>query len=500
MKTQTKKYRIHKEIENNLKYTMTILGFGGKIMTNIKFGTDGWRSQIAKDFTFENVEIVAQAIANYIKEKALEERGVVIGYDNRFLSPEFGQACAKVLAGNGIKVLMTDRATPTPVIAFSVVHYKAAGAIMLTASHNPAIHNGIKFIPEYGGPANKAITDRIVEFVAKLQQSREIKISDSESLIEHIDPEEAYISSILKLIDADAIRKANLKVVVNPMFGAGIGYTDKILKDLGCQVETINNYRDTLFGGKLPDPNIKNMEDLIEKMKLVDADLGLATDGDADRFGVIDKKGNFISPNQVLYLLMSYLIRTRGWKTCVTRTVATTYMLDRLGQKYGIEVIETPVGFKYIAEGFMYKDAFLGGEESGGLSIKGHVPEKDGVLACLLITEMVAKLGKSPTEIMEDLKEEVGYLYSGRLDIHCSQQEKERILEQLKTFNPEGIADNKVIKRIAIDGAKLVMEDGSWVLVRPSGTEALFRVYAEGNTEKQVKNIHDEVAKILGMD
>lgn len=475
------------------------LRFGGERMADIKFGTDGWRGHIADDFTFANVEIVAQAIANYVKEKGLEERGIVIGYDNRFLSPELGQLCANVMTGNGIKVLMTDRATPTPVVAFSVVHYKAGGAIMLTASHNPATHQGIKFIPEYGGPANKGITDRIVEFVAKIQQNHDIKISENISLTEHIDPEEAYISSILKLIDTEVIKNANLKIAINPMFGAGIGYTDKILKNLGCQVETINNYRDALFGGKLPDPNIKYMGDLIEKMKVMDADLGLATDGDADRFGVIDKEGNFISPNQVLYLLMNYLIHTRGWKTCVTRTVATTYMLDRIGQKYGIEVIETPVGFKYIAEGFMYKDAFLGGEESGGLSIKGHVPEKDGILACLLITEMIAKLGKSPTKIMEDLKQEVGYLYSGRLDIHCSEQEKERILEQLKTFNPESIAGNKVIKRNAIDGVKLVMEDGSWVLIRPSGTEALFRVYAEGNTEKQVKDIHDEVTKTLGM-
>ena len=469
------------------------------MMTNIKFGTDGWRGHIADDFTFANVNIVVQAIANYVKEKGLEERGIVIGYDNRFLSQEFGLLCAKVMAGNGIKVLMTDKATPTPVVAFSVVHYKAGGAIMLTASHNPATHHGIKFIPEYGGPANKGITDKIVEFVAKIQQSHDIKISDNVSLIEHIEPKEAYVSSILKLIDTDAIRNANLKIVVNPMFGAGIGYVDKILKDLGCQVETINNHRDVLFGGKLPDPGVKYMGDLIDKMKIIDADLGLATDGDADRFGVIDREGNFISPNQVLYLLMSYLIHTRGWRTCVTRTVATTYMLDRLGQKYGIEVIETPVGFKYIAEGFMYKDAFLGGEESGGLSIKGHVPEKDGILACLLITEMIAKLGKSPTEIMEDLKQEIGYLHSGRLDIHCTQQEKERILEQLKTYNPEDIAQNKVIKRNAIDGVKLVMEDGSWVLVRPSGTEALFRVYAEGNTEKQVKDIHDEVTEKLGM-
>lgn len=466
-------------------------------MTEIKFGTDGWRGQIAKDFTFENVEVVTQAIADYVKDNNLSSRGVVIGFDNRFLSPEFGQACAKVLTGNNIKVFMTKEATPTPVTAFSVVKYNAAGAVMLTASHNPANHHGIKFIPEYGGPANKEITDKIVENVKRVQKEGSVKYTESEDLIEYIEPKEEYIKSILKLIDTDAIKKSNLKVVVNPMFGAGIGYTDTILKDLGCDVTTINNYRDTLFGGRLPDPNVKHMQDLIDVMKRTNADLGLATDGDADRLGIIDSDGNFISPNQILYLLMHYLIHTRGWKTCVARTVATTYMLDRIGEKYGVEVIETPVGFKYIAEGFMYKDAFLGGEESGGVSIKGHVPEKDGILGCLLMAEMVAKLGKTPTKIMEDLKQEIGYLYSGRLDIHCSQKEKERILEFLKTYKPHSIADNKVAKRIDIDGVKLVMEDGSWVLVRASGTEALFRIYAEGNTDDQVKAIHKEVCSSL---
>lgn len=468
-------------------------------MANIKFGTDGWRSHIARDFTFENVELVTQAIADYVKEKGLSDKGIVVGFDNRFLSLEFGQACAKVLSGNNIKIYMTSQATPTPVTAFSVVKYNAGGAIMLTASHNPATHHGIKFIPEYGGPANKEITDIIVENVVKIQKNHEVKTSEDTSLIKQINPKEEYIKAILKLIDTDIIKKSNLKIIVNPMFGAGIGYIDEILESLGCKVSAINNYRDTLFGGKLPDPNIHNMSDLTDAMIKENADLGLAMDGDADRFGIVDHDGNFINPNQVLYLLMHYLIHTRGWKTCVSRTVATTYMLDRIGEKYGIEVIETPVGFKYIAEGFMYKDAFLGGEESGGLSIKGHVPEKDGILACLLMVEMVAKLGKSPTKIMQDLKQEIGYLYSGRLDIHCSQSEKERVLKMLQTYKPDIIGENKVIKRVTIDGVKLIMDDGSWVLVRPSGTEALFRVYAEGNTKEQVNTIHNEVTKTLGL-
>lgn len=459
-------------------------------MGDIKFGTDGWRGIMADDFTFKNVKIVAQAIADYIKEQKTEEKGVVIGFDNRFLSPEFAKVCESILTANEIKVYMTEKATPTPVIAFEVVNLKAAGAIMITASHNPSTHNGIKFIPEYGGPAHKGITDKIVENVKKVLETGKINDRGNEELVRLSEPKENYIKSILKLIDPDVIRSAKLNIVYNPMFGAGIGYTAEILESLGCQVKVINNYRDPLFGGSMPEPNMANLGDLIENMKMENADLGLATDGDADRFGVIDKTGNYISPNQVIYLLADYLFKTRGWKGAVARTVATTYMVDRLAEKYGLEVIETPVGFKYIADAMMNKDAFIGGEESGGLSIRGHVPEKDGILACLLIAEMTARYGKSPTEIMEDLKKDVGYLYSSRLDIRCSVHAKERVLKELLDYKPESIVGKKVEKVTSIDGVKFIMEDGSWVLVRASGTEALFRIYAEGNTMEQVNQIH----------
>lgn len=468
-------------------------------MTNFKFGTSGWRAKIAEEFTFENVEIIAQAIADYVKEHGLSDRGVVVGYDNRFLSPEFAQVCAVVLAGNGIKAYLSSEAIPTPTVAFTVIHYKTAGAINITASHNASYDNGIKFNDEYGRPSSKEICSKITENALRTQKNLDIKRSSDNGLIEKINPKDDYINALLKLIDVEVIRKSKLKVVVDSMFGCGIGYTDEILKSLGCEVTSINNYRDTLFGGRIPDVVKKNMDTMIPIMKEHNADIGLGTDGDADRFGIVDKDGSFISPNQVLYLLMHYLIHTRGWKTCVTRTVATTYMMDRLAEKYGVEVIETPVGFKYIAEGFMYKDAFLGGEESGGLSIKGHVPEKDGILACLLVVEMVAKLGKSLAKIMDDIKNEVGYLYSGRIDIHCTAKEKEEVLDKLKTYNPSSIAGNKVIKKITIDGVKFVMEDGSWFLVRPSGTEALFRIYAEGNTNDQVGMIHSEVINSLGL-
>ncbi len=466
-------------------------------MGRITFGTDGWRSIMAEDFTFHNVKIVAQAIADYVNEQKMADRGVVIGYDNRFLSPEFAKACANVLTANRVRVYMTQEAVPTPVIAFEVVNLKAAGAIMITASHNPPAYNGIKFIPEYGGPAHKGITDKLVENVERVMESGKVDDRGNEEWIRLSQPKEAYISALTKLIDSEVIRNANLKIVYNPMFGSGIGYTSRILEEFGCKVRTINNHRDPLFGGSMPEPTMSNMKDLTAAMKEDDADLGLATDGDADRFGVIDSKGNYISPNQVIYLLQDYLIKTRGWKGPAARTVATTYMVDRLAEKYGMEVIETPVGFKYIADAMLNRDAFIGGEESGGMSIRGHVPEKDGVLACLLITEMVARYGKSPTEIMEDLKKEVGYLYSKRLDIHVTTTTKERVLNHMKEYRPEEIAGKKIERVIDIDGLKFVMEDGSWVLVRASGTEALFRIYAEGNTMEQVEQIQSHVRQDL---
>lgn len=466
-------------------------------MNKISFGTDGWRGIMADDFTFSNVKIVAQAIANYVNENNLGDKGIVVGYDNRFLSPEFAKTCSNILTANRIKVHWTDQATPTPVIAFAVVNYNAGGAIMITASHNPPAHNGIKFIPEYGGPAHKGITDKILEHVKKVMETGEVKEVGSEEWVRLCEPKEDYLKAIHKLIDGEVIKKSNLTIICNPMFGAGIGYTCEILQSLGCKVKAINNYRDPLFGGSMPEPTMANMKDLIAAMKDEKADLGLATDGDADRFGVIDSKGNYISPNQVIYLLQYYLMKTRGWNGTVARTVATTYMVDRLADKFGMEVVETPVGFKYIADALMNKGAFLGGEESGGLSIKGHVPEKDGILACLLITEMVARLEKTPTEIMEDLKSEVGYLYSKRLDIRCSTNAKEKVLNYLKEYKPETIAGQKIKEVVSIDGQKFIMEDGSWVLIRASGTETLFRIYAEGNSMEQIDQIHAQMRQDL---
>ncbi len=471
----------------------------------IKFGTDGWRGVMADDFTFDHVRIVAQAIAQHIINIGQKEKGIVIGYDNRFLATQFAETVAEVMVGNGIDVLLTKEATPTPVVAFAVKQYQTAGAVMLTASHNPPEHNGMKFIPHYAGPALPYITDEIVTYIEEIQKQGNIEEYSFEyglkvNKVKIINPKSEYLQHIKEIINENVLNNSSLSIVVDPMFGAGIHFLDEVLKDYHFKVTAIHNKRDPLFGGSLPEPTENNLNQLKKKMQQEKADLGLALDGDADRLAVIDQNGQYISPNQIIYLLMQYLIDTRGFNGTVARTVATTHMIDRIAGKYGIEVDETPVGFKYIGKSMVDKDAFIGGEESGGISIKGHIPEKDGILACLLVVEMAAATGKSPTELIHDLQDQYGTIYSKRLDKRCSVAQKGRILEMIKSYDPEYINGKKVVKRITIDGLKLVTEDDSWVLIRPSGTESLFRIYAEGEREEKVDEIQSEVCGYLGLE
>ncbi len=473
-------------------------------MAEIKFGTDGWRAIIAEEFTFDNVRLVSQAIADYIKFKEMEARGIVIGFDNRFLSEEFATTVAEVMAGNGIKVMQAPHVAPTPAIAYAVKANDAAGAVMLTASHNPPHYHGIKFIPDYAGPAMPEVTDIIMERVKKLTGSGDIKTMDWEEaqkigFIKLSHPQNNYLQHLQSLVDIRAIKNSGLKIIVDPMHGAGTGYLEKFLFSLGCNVEAINSSRDAFFGGLLPDPSEDNLASLRFKIREREADIGLALDGDADRLGVIDSDGNFFSPNQILFLLLRHLIKTKKWEGLVARTVATTHMLDRIAREHKVVVEETPVGFKYIGDLMLNKGAFLGGEESGGLSIRGHVPEKDGILGCLLVLEMMAIEQKGPMEIIEDIYEEYGKLISRRLDIECSPQKKEKVLEKLKDYNPDKIYGKKVITANLRDGWKFVTDDGSWCLIRVSGTEAVFRIYAEASTEDEVLRMQKEVRESLGL-
>ncbi len=469
----------------------------------IKFGTDGWRAVMAEEFTFANVEIVAQAIANYIKEQKIADRGVVIGYDNRFLAEEFASRVGEVMAGNSIPVFITGTACPTPVTAYAILFQRAAGAVMLTASHNPAQYNGLKFIPEYAGPAVPAITERIEEHIKTLlEEGRVQKISQEKAIQENkwskIFPQEKYLDSLKKIINIDLIKKADLKVVIDPMFGAGIGYLEAFLKN-SCQVKSLHSYRDPLFGGSLPEPTGNNLLKLKEEVVKSQADLGLALDGDGDRFGIIDSDGTFINPNQVLVLLYHHLLVNKKIGGPVARTVATTHLLDRMAEKYGYQAVETPVGFKYIGQMMRERGCIIGGEESGGLSIKGHIPEKDGILAALLITELRGISGKPLLATLQEIEADFGKLFSERLDLQTIAEQKSQVLANLKDYYPAKLAGLPVVGRLTVDGTKLMLADGSWCLIRPSGTEPLFRIYVEAKNPEILKQIQAEVKQELNL-
>lgn len=473
-------------------------------MTKIKFGTDGWRDIIADNFTFANVRVVVQGIASFINSHQLGRRGVVIGYDNRFLSREFAEAACSVLVGNGIRAFMPDKPLPTPVTAYAVRLHKAGGAIMITASHNPPQYNGLKFIPEYAGPALPDITDEIEKEIRRvIDGGRIYELSTLEAdelgLITKLDVDESYINHLQKLVNLKAITDQPPTVVIDPMFGAGIGYLEQVLEDAGYQIFSINNRRDPLFGGSMPEPTDQMLGDLKAAVVQKSAVLGLALDGDADRFGVVDDQGNYWSPNRVLYLLLQHILRTRTLRGPVARTLATTHLLDRVAEANGLAVLETPVGFKYIGQCLREKGCIMGGEESGGMTILGHVPEKDGILAGLLVAEMVAMSGKTLTEIHQEFVNEYGNMDSERLDVHYNEKDREQVLASLKEYKPRQIAGTAVESISEREGKKIILENGSWVLIRASGTEPVFRIYVEAPSLPNLRAIQTEVRGALGI-
>lgn len=463
----------------------------------IKFGTDGWRGIIADDFTFSGVASVTQAIASYLKQNG-EQRPVVVGFDCRFLAEQFAARAAEVLTGNGFSVLFTDRPTPTPVIAFVVRQAGAAGALMITASHNPASYCGIKFIPSYAGPATSSITKEIENHLEKNQPPQ--IMSRAEAVKCHLwqehEPEEDYFAHLRELVRLHAARR--LKVIVDALYGASSGYVDEFLASSGLQVQLLHGERDPLFGGGSPDPTPANLSALAEAVRREGADLGLALDGDGDRLGVIDGMGVFWPVNKVLPLLLYHMIQSRNWQQGeVVRTVATTHMLDSLSNRFGLSVYETPVGFKYVGQRLL-RGALFGGEESGGLSVTGHIPEKDAVLSACLVAEMVATRGPL-NAFQRQLAQEIRLLESRRWDIRLTQEQKEKLQESTLRYQPGEIAGLTVSGRSEQDGLKLLLEDDSWVLLRISGTEPVARLYVESPEGKRLQQIHDQVTKNLGI-
>jgi phosphoglucomutase len=461
-------------------------------MSSIAFGTSGWRGIIAEDFTFTGVRAVSQAIGEHIREQGREAaaRGVVIGYDTRFLSEAFAAQVARVLAAQGVKSCLCVRDTPTPVVAFELLRRKAAGGVVITASHNPPEYNGIKFSSAWGGPALPEVTKRIQARANELLAGRvpELSLGDAEArgLLERIDPQPAYLERLRSLVDLDVIRDARLKVVVDPLYGAAQGYTDRILKAAGCEVLTLHAWRDPNFGGGSPEPAEDALKELAFQVVETGAHLGLATDGDADRFGLIDADGSFLEPNYFLALLLRHLVKTRGWTGGAARSVATSHLLDAVARHLQIPVYETPVGFKYIGE-LICKDAVvLGGEESAGLSVKGHVPEKDGILACLLAAELVASRGRARLKaLLHEVYAEVGTLLTRRRNYRLQPQAVQQLADRLRV-PPGALADLAVVDVKRLDGTKLILEDGSWVLFRVSGTEPVVRLYVEAPTPERL--------------
>lgn len=462
----------------------------------IKFGTSGWRGIIADEFTSANVKLVTQAIVEYIrKEKNDSIPAVVVGYDTRFLSEKFAAEASEVLAGNGIKALLCGRDTPTPVISYEIIRRNLAGGINFTASHNPPQYNGIKFSPAWGGPALPETT-KIIEEQCKVlapSQIKSLKLENAkkQGLLEVIDPRKPYFKRIKELIDFKTIKKSNLKVATDVLYGTGKGYLDELLDQAGVRQTVVHDWRDVTFGGRAPEPNSENLESLYGVMKKESCRLGLATDGDADRFGILDSDGSFINPNMTIAVLLYHLIKTRQWKGVVARSVMTTHLIDRIAEKFGIEVKETPVGFKYIGD-ILVKEGdnfIIGGEESGGLTIRNHVPEKDGVLACLLVAEMAAAHKKPIKKILEEITKLVGPVLSDRINFHLTVEEMDDFRNRLKSGIHKEFGGLKIAKTITLDGHKFVLEDGSWLGVRLSGTEPVVRLYLESDSAAKMKKL-----------
>lgn len=462
----------------------------------IAFGTDGWRAVMAREFTYDNVALVAQAIAEHVQSTGKASKGVVVGYDARFQAEHFAALVADVLGANGIPVLVPDRDTPTPVVAYTVRARDLAGAVMLTASHNPPEYNGIKFIPDYCHPALPDVTDAITASIQTLQAG-DRPVRSGGPAPEKIDPKPDYYAHVRQLIDLNAIGAANLKIWVDPLYATGRGYLSELLSEAGCEVHTLHNERNPLFGGSLPEPNEKNLTELSNRVRESGANLGLSMDGDADRFGMVDATGTYINANQVIALVFYHWLTTRYKTGSVVRTVATSGQIDAIARKFGFSVIETPVGFKWVGNAMRTSDAVVGGEESGGLSVKGHIPEKDGIVADLIITEQVARTGRTPLETLAELREMVGDFLTTRVDVKLTDASKQALLSRLRNETPKTLAGQSVASVSLVDGIKMVRDDHSWLLIRPSGTEPLVRCYIEARSDEGVAELKQAVHDLI---
>ena len=474
---------------------------------SIKFGTNGWRGIIADDFTFQNVRYTAQGIANFLRRKP--DPSVVIGFDCRFSAENFAAEVAGVMAAAGIHTYLTDAPSPTQVSSWTILDKKADGAVVVTASHNPAEFSGIKYKPEYGGSASPEVVAELEKEIAAVIDAGGVELSDLEQakqkgVVEVIDPRPSYRAQLARMVDLEALKAAGLKVLHDPMYGSGSGYVVDVLSGGKTVAEQVRSERNPGFGGVHPEPIPENLETTLELMRQGKYDLCICTDGDADRVGIIDETGRFINQLEVFALLMDYLIGVRGEKGPVVRTLTSTSMADRLAEIYGVECHEVRVGFKYVGPLMTSINAVMGGEESGGFGFRGHIPERDGILAGLYFAEMIVRLGKPLSQILAELFEKVGPHAYNRRDVRVPREGyddlKRRIYERFAADKPSQIAGRKVVRVRDDDGFKFYLEDGSWTLVRFSGTEPLIRVYSEAPSQDEVNELIDALIQHLGVE
>jgi phosphoglucomutase len=457
------------------------------MITQIKFGTSGWRAVVAEEFTFANVHRAVHGIARYVSSQKANGAKVIVGRDPRFLGETFCGTAADILSSYGITPLLIAEPAPTPTISYAVIQSKADGAINFTASHNPPEYNGIKFSTPDGAPALPEVTKAIEAQIAAYDQNPQAPCA-AKAETQSIDPRRMYLSRLREIVDLDVIKKSGVRIAFDPMWGSARGYSDALLQEAGVTVATVHDYRDVLFGGHAPEPDDHLLEDLRKKMREIGAGIGIATDGDADRFGIVDGDGTFMQPNYVIALLFDYLVETRGWKNGVGKSVATTNLINALAERHKIELYETPVGFKYIGELIKEDRILIGGEESAGLSIRKHVPEKDGVLAGLLCCEMVARRGASLGKQLEGIFAKVGSFYPLRENFRLTAEVKGKFTEKLRG-DPSEFCGSKVARVVRTDGLKLVLADGSWVCYRLSGTEPVVRVYSEARSREDLTKL-----------
>lgn len=456
-------------------------------MTSIKFGTDGWRAIVGKDFSEENVRLVTNAIGKYVFKKYGIEKPIIIGYDPRNMADVFSKLTAEILAGQGFNVYYSSHVVPTPVLAYCAKNRNAC-AIMFTASHNPPEYLGIKFIPDYAGPATQEITDKLMENLGKdfntNCESREIVKTD-------FAPE--YYEHIEKLIDFELIKSLDKNIIFDGLYAASIGYFDTLLKNHGIKFETLHMEHDVNFGGGMPEPKPKYLKELIERVKSEPNSVGCANDGDSDRFGFINENGEYVTPNEIIAILLLHLVRDRKMTGCLVKTVGASLMLNKIAEKFDVPVVETAVGFKHVGEAMRLNDCIIGGEESGGLSIKGHIPEKDGLLANLLILEAMAYSKKSMVELQQELKEIVGVDFvNNRVDFKLNDRsEIENVIKKISEI--KSACGMNLTNTDTKDGIKVYYGDNSWVLARPSGTEPLMRIYFESDSKEHLDNLEKDI-------